>query len=99
VANLKSNPAIEINVVDPIVRKGYRFKGDAEVFVEGPRFEALLDFLRSGRVVSPIRSIVLMRVELAEPLVSPAYDQGRSEAEVAAQWEARRDDLRRKRET
>src|SRR5919201_4351 len=29
VRNLRQNPAIEINVVDPIVRKGYRFKGNA----------------------------------------------------------------------
>src|SRR5215207_1222536 len=27
VRNLQRNPAIELNVVDPIVRKGYRFKG------------------------------------------------------------------------
>ncbi len=39
VANLRTNPAIEVNVVDPIVRKGYRFKGRAEVFAEGPRFD------------------------------------------------------------
>ena len=35
VANLRHNPAIEINVVDPVVRKGYRFKGTAEVVTEG----------------------------------------------------------------
>jgi predicted pyridoxine 5'-phosphate oxidase superfamily flavin-nucleotide-binding protein len=29
IANLTANPAIEINVVDPLVRKGYRFKGTA----------------------------------------------------------------------
>lgn len=99
VANLRTNPAIEVNVVDPIVRKGYRFKGRAEVFAEGPRFDELLALLRQGGAVSPIRSIVLMRVEETGALISPAYDQGRSEAEVAAQWEARRDALRRQRET
>ena len=31
VRNLRGNPSIEINVVDPIVRKGYRFKGVAAV--------------------------------------------------------------------
>lgn len=30
VRNLEQNPAIELNVVDPFVRKGYRFKGTAE---------------------------------------------------------------------
>jgi len=29
VANLREKPAIEVNVVDPIARKGYRFKGSA----------------------------------------------------------------------
>src|SRR5690348_18502978 len=31
VANLRQNSAIEINVVDPIARKGYRFKGRAKI--------------------------------------------------------------------
>ena len=41
IANLTLNPAIEINVVDPIIRKGYRFKGTAEVFREGELFHVL----------------------------------------------------------
>src|SRR5262245_58121827 len=39
VANLHGNPRVEINVVDPIARKGYRFKGTAEVHTEGLAFE------------------------------------------------------------
>src|SRR5512132_2686779 len=39
ITNLKRNPAIEVNVVDPMVRKGYRFKGTATVLSEGPLFE------------------------------------------------------------
>lgn len=35
VANLRQNPAIEINVVDPVSRKGYRFKGNATVLTRG----------------------------------------------------------------
>jgi uncharacterized protein len=30
-ANLRQNPNVEVNVVDPFVRKGYRFKGVASV--------------------------------------------------------------------
>jgi hypothetical protein len=33
-ANLRGNPAIEINVVDGFSRKGFRFKGFAEVISE-----------------------------------------------------------------
>src|SRR5206468_7273784 len=35
VRNLEQNTSIELNVVDPIVRKGYRFKGNAEVHRDG----------------------------------------------------------------
>ena len=35
-ANLRLNPSIEINVVDPFVRKGYRFKGVATILESGP---------------------------------------------------------------
>src|ERR687888_169400 len=35
VANLRQNPHVEINVVDPIVRKGWRFKGRAELLEDG----------------------------------------------------------------
>src|SRR3954465_5928781 len=46
VANLQHNPAIEINVVDPDVRKGYRFKGTAIVLTEGAQFDEILAFYR-----------------------------------------------------
>src|SRR5579862_1811193 len=46
IANLAENPATEINVVDPLVRKGYRFKGHATVLSEGPQFERALEFYR-----------------------------------------------------
>ena len=34
----------------------------------------------------PIRHIVLVRVERALPLISPAYDQGKTEDEVRDLW-------------
>src|SRR5690348_9687066 len=46
VANLRRDPRVEINVVDPLVRKGYRFKGLAEVHGEGPVYDAALEFYR-----------------------------------------------------
>lgn len=89
IANLMLNPAIEINVVDPIVRKGYRFKGLAEVFRDGELFEHAIATLYEATIWKPherIHSIVLVLVKQALPLVSPAYDKGRSEAEVIDQW-------------
>jgi len=88
IANLKENPAIELNVVDPIVRKGYRFKGQAEVLESGPRFEEVLDFYES-KIADPrgrVRAAVLVRVDRALPLISPAYDLGLSEEEIRDRW-------------
>ena len=98
VANLLANPAIEINVVDPIIRKGWRFKGVARVLSEGPLYEAIEQSYRARGSANPFRHIVVMKVERAEPLWSPSYDLGKTEAEVAETWEKKRDELRAKRQ-
>src|SRR4029077_1058145 len=62
VANIETvNPVVEINVVDPILRKGYRFKGHAVVHRAGPEFEAGLAFYRqrSGLDEHRVEAIVL----------------------------------------
>jgi uncharacterized protein len=87
VENLRHNPAIEINVVDPISRRGYRFKGTGTVLTEGPTFDEILAFYRGRGLVHEVRSAVLVKVERALPLTSPAYDQGASEDEVRERWE------------
>ena len=46
VANLGGSPFVEVNVVDPILRKGYRFKGTAEVHPDGDVFERGLALLK-----------------------------------------------------
>ena len=88
VANLAVNPSVEINVVDPIVRKGYRFKGEAEVLTDGDVHAAVLEHFRRerGTDVARVQAVVLVRVDHAAPLVSPAYDTGATEAGVIARW-------------
>src|SRR5437868_1072330 len=76
IANLQHNPTIEINVVDPDVRKGYRFKGTAIVLTEGLQFDEIVAFYRQRGTQYPIHSIALIKVERALPVISPAYDQG-----------------------
>jgi uncharacterized protein len=101
VENLEANAAIEINVVDPIVRKGFRFKGRAELHADGPSYERGLRLLAErGHDATPerIRTVVVVEVESAAPLISPVYDSGASEAEVAARWERRTADLRARRQ-
>ena len=86
VSNLLINPSIEINVVDPLIRKGYRFKGSAKVLSEGPRFEEILAFYRKSGSTYTIRHIVLVKVERILPLMSPVYDTGISEEDVKNRW-------------
>jgi len=86
-ANLRINPAVEVNVVDPRLRKGYRFKGVATIASDGPLFERGVALFRARGVTNPITDIVLITVERALPIDSPAYDTGRGEDEVRAQWE------------
>ncbi len=97
VANLRANPAVEINVVDPLTRKGFRFKGAARIVEAGPEFEQLLDVYRRRGSTSEKRCIVVVKVETAAPLISPAYDGGAREADVVAKWRAYWEDLWRRR--
>jgi uncharacterized protein len=89
--NLEANPSVEVNVVDPIVRKGYRFKGTARIVDRGEELEQILDFY--GREPGPdrrgVRAAVLIHVDAAAALISPAYDRGATEDEVAARWRRR----------
>jgi predicted pyridoxine 5'-phosphate oxidase superfamily flavin-nucleotide-binding protein len=92
VQNLEQNPAIELNVVDPIVRKGYRFKGRAKLHSDGETYQRGLRLLHErGYDASPerISTIVVIEVQSAAPLISPAYDSGASEADVAEIWQQR----------
>ena len=85
VANLEAGRSmVEVNIVDPIARKGYRFKGHAVVHRAGAVFESGLRFYerRSGLEPGRIEAIVLIRVERSAPLISPAYDDGSSEEDV-----------------
>ncbi len=100
VANIEAGRAVvEVNVVDPIRRKGYRFKGRATVHRAGAHFDAGRQFFhtRSGLDPERVLAIVLIAVDHTAPLTSPAYDLGASEAEIEQRsldtyWLARRAD-------
>ena len=87
VANLRLNPSVEVNVVDPLSRKGFRFKGMAEVIGGGERFAEMVEFYRRRGVVSHIEAVVLIKVERAAALISPIYDLGLTEEEVRKRWQ------------
>lgn len=89
VHNLRANPAVQVNVVDVIVRRGYRFTGTAEVHDSGSLFErGVRLYAERGLAAaeSRIRAIVVIAVAAVEPLWSPAYDVGQSEDDVREQW-------------
>ena len=93
VANVRRGSQVEVNIVDPLSRKGYRFKGPAEVFDPGSdQFEQAIGVMRDAgsTVAGRARSVVVVEVREARPLVSPAYDDGTvSEAEIVEQFRAR----------
>ncbi len=91
--NLRYNAAVEINVVDVFLRKGYRFKGTARVLSEGPQYQEVMNlYTENGNgtqrgVTNLIRAFVLMEVTRALPLVSPGYTPGVTEEQMATQWQ------------
>ena len=87
--NLERNPAVEVNVVDPLIRRGYRFAGTAVVHRRGAAFERGLDFYeRRGtvRARERIRAIVVMTVASARPIRSPAYALGATEEQLRSRY-------------
>jgi predicted pyridoxine 5'-phosphate oxidase superfamily flavin-nucleotide-binding protein len=89
VQNLAANPHVEVNVVDPILRKGYRFKGHAAAHTGGDMFDRGLAVLHQrgySTKAERVRSIVIIEITDAAPLVSPAYDDGATEETVSQRW-------------
>ena len=89
VANLRANPAIEVNVVDPVARRGYRFRGRGSVHETGSVYErgqAILAERGYGAYRGRIGAIVLIAVDEADAVTSPAYDDGSTEADVSAPY-------------
>ena len=70
--NLQENPSIEINVVDPFQRSGYRFKGDGKIINDGSEFDKILDYYTKAGVKSKINSVVLVDVKSMSEVTSPS---------------------------
>jgi predicted pyridoxine 5'-phosphate oxidase superfamily flavin-nucleotide-binding protein len=84
IENLRHNPFIELNVVDPFIRRGFRFKGRAEV-VADPDAHALI--AKTLGPDYPFENVVKVRVEAASAVYSPVYTLTQvSESEVKQFW-------------
>jgi uncharacterized protein len=97
IRNLGLNPRTEINVVDPLTRKGYRFRGKASVLHAGVGYWKVLEMYRDeGADIRRIRAVVVIELESAAPLVSPVYTTGLAEEEVRALWQEYHTNARRR---
>ena len=91
--NIRRGSLVEVNVVDPFVRKGYRFKGPAVIYESGtPEYAEGIERMRraGSKLVHRVNAVVLIEVRHARAVVSPAYDDGTlTEADIRASHQAR----------
>lgn len=90
--NLAWNPWMEINVVEQLSRRGYRFAGRAAV--QGADSAAYAAGVQKiyGAGPPPITptAVIVLAIERAAPLLSPAYWRGTDETAIRALWRERR---------
>ena len=85
--NLIDNPNVEINVIDPLLRKGYLFQGTSRILQDGTLYQEILNHYRQNGIKSPINSIILVDVSCVSDVISPLYDLGISEDEIKSKWQ------------
>jgi uncharacterized protein len=91
IANLAHDNRIEINSIDFVRRRGYRFKGTAEFREAG---DAVYEWLHSWLLELngpgyPANRAVLVHVDRALPILSPAYTfGGANEQDLVKSWAA-----------
>jgi predicted pyridoxine 5'-phosphate oxidase superfamily flavin-nucleotide-binding protein len=92
IANLTADPRIEMNAVDVFRRRGYRFTGTATIHGQGtPVYEWLRSWLLDLNGPGyPAHEAVLVHVDQARPITSPAYAFGDAdESALIAEWSAK----------
>ena len=86
IENLEKNPSIEINIVDPFSRRGYRFKGIAKIISDGEEYNKILLSYKQNGIKTTIKSIVMVNVKQILEVTSPLYDVGYTEEELRIKW-------------
>lgn len=82
IRNLDYNPNLELNVIDPLTRKGFRFKGTGKVITNGTEFSKIIGIYHQNGVKSKINSLVIVNVTSFQEVASPLYDLGYSEDDI-----------------
>jgi len=86
ISNLEENPSVEINVVDPISRKGFRFKGVATILSSGTEYDKIISHYMDKGIKSKINKVVQIKVTVVNQITSPLYDLGYSEEDIKKRW-------------
>ena len=86
IENLTKNSSIEINVIDPFSRMGYRFKGIANILSDGSDFKKILDYFEKKGIKSKISDIVIVDVKSFSKVTSPSYDLGLKKDVLIEKW-------------
>jgi hypothetical protein len=91
-ANLAFSPWLELNVVEQLSRRGYRFAGRAAVHPLGHPIhaEGIHRVYGNRPPAQAPAGLVLLTVERAAPLLSPAYWRGDDEMAIRELWRERR---------
>jgi len=96
VRNLRANPWIEINIVDPISRRGYRFRGRGSVHSGDAAYaDAIALVTEETGVVYDAETVVVIEVLEIEPMWSPGYQRTPDERAMREIWTRRRAELDR----
>lgn len=84
IKNLETNPYMEVNVVDILSRRGYRFSGKATVVRSSDILRIAVGILKGeGEFKYQVTAIVMLKIDKAAPLISPGY------MHVTDEWEMR----------
>ena len=84
--NLMYNPYVEINVIDPLLRKGFLFRGKSKILRTGEVYEKIIAHYRQKGIQSCINAVVLVEVTDVKTVTSPLYDLGITEDEMKSKW-------------
>jgi uncharacterized protein len=99
VENVTRDMRVEVNMVDVFARKGARFRGVARFVRRAePEFDRLYPRWAATwpDLASRFNGFVVIAVESAKPLTSPAYDIGADERTLREQWLAKHTEIQRK---
>ncbi|MET7992041.1 pyridoxamine 5'-phosphate oxidase family protein [Amycolatopsis sp. NPDC005232] len=92
IENLRHDPRVEVNSIDFFRRRGYRFRGTAEILPPGdPVHKWLADWLLAANGPGyPFHHAVLIHVDEVHQVLSPAYTfGGATEEALVPEWKAR----------